>query len=130
MNYQLDSGWVIDFLAGDVAAQARIDPLFPSGAALSVVTLMEVYEGVELSDTRRQDERQVRTVLRAVTVLPLNRTVARRAARVRADLRQRGRSVRRRALDILIAATALTYDLTLVTRNHQDYRDIPGLKLG
>jgi len=32
-------------------------------------------------------------------------------------------------LDLFIAATALTYDHTLVTRNMDDYKDISGLKL-
>jgi predicted nucleic acid-binding protein len=34
-----------------------------------------------------------------------------------------------RALDLLIAATALTYDLELLTRNTRDFADVPGLKL-
>lgn len=36
---------------------------------------------------------------------------------------------RPRILDRLIAATAIVYDLTLVTINGADFRDIPGLKL-
>jgi predicted nucleic acid-binding protein len=31
--------------------------------------------------------------------------------------------------DLIIAATALEYGLTVVTRNVHDYRDIPGLSL-
>jgi len=37
--------------------------------------------------------------------------------------------VRPRALDLLIAATALVHDLSLVMRNEDDYRDISGLRL-
>jgi predicted nucleic acid-binding protein len=33
------------------------------------------------------------------------------------------------ALDLLIAATALEYDLTLVTDNIEDFKDIPDLNL-
>ena len=44
-------------------------------------------------------------------------------------MRKAGKRVNSRALDLLIAATALEYDLTLVTRNTEDYGDIPGLKL-
>jgi predicted nucleic acid-binding protein len=36
--------------------------------------------------------------------------------------------VRQRALDLIIAATALEHDLTLVTRNREDFQDIPGLQ--
>jgi len=48
---------------------------------------------------------------------------------VRSELRRKGRSVRQRAFDIVIAATALTHRLTLVTRNTADYRAIDGLNL-
>lgn len=32
-------------------------------------------------------------------------------------------------IDLLIAATALTHDLTLITRNRKDFQHVPGLKL-
>jgi predicted nucleic acid-binding protein len=44
-------------------------------------------------------------------------------------LRKRGSRVRGRALDLLIAAAAIEGGFTLVTRNYDDYKDIPGLKL-
>lgn len=50
-------------------------------------------------------------------------------ARIRYDLRRQGRSIRNRALDHIIAATAIEFDLTLVTRNRADYASISGLKL-
>ena len=31
--------------------------------------------------------------------------------------------------DLMIASTALVHDLTLVTHNRADYRNIPGLRL-
>jgi predicted nucleic acid-binding protein len=42
---------------------------------------------------------------------------------------QRGRRTRQRSLDLLIAATAITYHLTLVTRNRADYQDVADLTL-
>ncbi len=81
------------------------------------------------SATPKESEQRVRVFLQTIPVLPLNRTVAKRTALVRAELRRKGRSVRQRAFDIVIAATALSYDLTLVTRNVADYRAIDGLKL-
>ena len=46
---------------------------------------------------------------------------------VRADLLDRGIVVGE--LDLLIAATALVHNLTLVTHNTTDYRNIPNLRL-
>jgi tRNA(fMet)-specific endonuclease VapC len=130
VRHLLDTDWLIDYLTGDLAARTLIASLLPDGVAISVVTYMEIFEGIEASPSRREDEREFRTALRSIDVLPVNRSVARRAATIRFQLRAGGRSaVRRRALDILIAATALVHDLTLVTRNISDYQGIPGLKL-
>jgi predicted nucleic acid-binding protein len=52
-----------------------------------------------------------------------------RSARVRADLTSQNRRVRSRALDLIIAATAIERRPTLVTGNKSDYREIAGLSL-
>jgi predicted nucleic acid-binding protein len=39
------------------------------------------------------------------------------------------KAVKARALDLMNAAIALEHDLILVTRNIEDYKDIPDLKL-
>jgi predicted nucleic acid-binding protein len=41
--------------------------------------------------------------------------------------RRQTKNIEQRAFDLLVAATALTYQLTLVTRDTADYADIPGL---
>jgi predicted nucleic acid-binding protein len=46
-----------------------------------------------------------------------------------ATLRKKGRRVNSRALDLLNAAKAIDSGLDLVTRNIDDYDDIPGLTL-
>jgi predicted nucleic acid-binding protein len=76
--------------------------------AISIITFSEVYEGILRSPDPGQSERVFRTFVRGVTVLPSTRTVARRNAAIRLDLRRRGRTIRVRGLDLLIAATALT----------------------
>jgi predicted nucleic acid-binding protein len=130
MTYLLDTDWLVDYLDGVAAAQSLVTALLSDGIAVSIITYMEIYEGIERSATPREDERAFRALLSGVDVIPFNRTVARQAARLRAQLRPRYPSrVRRRTLDLLIAATAIVYDLTLVSRNRDDYRVIPGLKL-
>jgi tRNA(fMet)-specific endonuclease VapC len=61
-------------------------------------------------------------------VLGVNRRVVDRTARLRAPLLATKAPIRHRAYDLLTAATALTYDLTLVTDNDRDFADVPGLK--
>ncbi|MCU0493416.1 MAG: type II toxin-antitoxin system VapC family toxin [Chloroflexaceae bacterium] len=60
-------------------------------------------------------------------VLPLNDTVAVRAATIYADLHQRGELIG--DADILIAATALEHGLMLATNNTNHFKRITGLSL-
>ncbi len=129
MKYLIDTDWVIDHIQGNPTATSLIASLTPDGIAISIITFLEIYEGIYTSANPRQTEQLVRVFLQTVPVLPLNRTVAKRTALVRAELRRKGRSVRQRAFDIVIAATALTHNLTLVTRNAADYRAIDALNL-
>ena len=126
MRHLTDSTFVIDFFAGQPAAVRRMPTLLADGLGLSIISYMELWEGVE---THRDPARagQLRRFLRLVTVVPFSRRVARRAAQLRAELRRLRRPIEQRALDILIAATALEYGLVMVTSD-ADYDDIPGLK--
>ena len=89
---------------------------------------MELWEGIERNRDPQKAERQLRELLRRVTVVPFSRRVARRAAALRSELRRLRRPIEQRSLDILIAATALHYDLTLVMSD-RDFDDIPVLRL-
>ncbi|HWE61843.1 MAG TPA: type II toxin-antitoxin system VapC family toxin [Chloroflexota bacterium] len=129
MTYLVDTDWIIDHLNGDQAATNLLTSLSASGIAISIITYSEVYEGILRSADPRRSEQVFRTFLHSVAILPISRTVAKRNAAVRLDLRRRSRTVRVRGLDLLIAATALTYNLTLVTRNKDDYKDVTGLSL-
>jgi predicted nucleic acid-binding protein len=129
MKYLIDTDWVIDHIQGNPAATALISSLTPDGIAISIITFLEIYEGIYTSADPKRTERLVRVFIQTVPVLPLNRTVAKRTALVRAELRRKGRAVRQRAFDIVIAATAPTHSLTLVTRNITDYRAVDGLNL-
>jgi len=83
---------------------------------------------VERSDNLATAERKLSAFLDSVPLLPISPAVARRCASLRETLRRQGKRVNNRALDLLIAATAIEHDLTLVIRNLQDYGDIPGLE--
>lgn len=62
-----------------------------------------------------------------VIVLEFDQVCAREFGRIRGQLLQQGLSVSR--VDLLIASVALTFNLTLVTHNTADYRNVPGLRL-
>jgi predicted nucleic acid-binding protein len=54
--------------------------------------------------------------------------VAKEVAQIRATLRRAKAPLNHRALDLIIAGTALAYNLELLTRNTKDFDDIPNLR--
>ena len=127
MRYLVDSDWVIDYLEGEPDALQLLLNLADEGIAISIVTYMEVYQGVARNPRRQDAEEELSRFLENVPVLPISRSIARRCAELRETLRAEQKQIQRRALDLLIAATALEHSLTVVTRNVQDYSDVPSL---
>lgn len=76
---------------------------------------------------RTAQEASFLNLLRVVEVIGMNEEIMRRYASIRGTLRRDGTSIG--MADVLIAATALHYGLTLVTRNLDHFRRIPDLKL-
>jgi predicted nucleic acid-binding protein len=65
--------------------------------------------------------------LRSVAILPMTKPIMLRFAQIRGELRRKGQIIG--DFDMLIAATALHHNLTLVTRNLRDYQRIPNLSI-
>jgi tRNA(fMet)-specific endonuclease VapC len=126
MKYLVDSDWVVDYLAGKQQAVSLLTSVWQDGIAISLITLGEIYEGIYYGRDPQQSEAVFRQFLRSVDVLPLNRSIMQRFARIRGDLRQRGQLIG--DPDILIAATALYHNLTLLTRNKKHYQRVPLLR--
>ena len=97
MAYLIDSDWVIDHLANVPEATELFDELSEMGRlAISIVTYMEVYEGILRSPEPARAEQQFQTFVSAVPVLPFSPAVAIRCARLRHELRQTGKRVNNR----------------------------------
>jgi predicted nucleic acid-binding protein len=88
-----------------------------------------VYEGLfsDNGGTFSAAEEGFRRFLETVNVYSVTISTMHRFARIRHDLRRVGR--RLEDTDLLIAATALEHDLTLVTRNVNHFVRVPGLRL-
>ena len=129
MPYLVDTDIVIDHLAQVTEATSLLEDLAPEGIAISIITYMEAYQGVLRSPNLKEARAKFQAFRKTIPVLPFSLTVAKRCALLRETLKQAGKRVKARALDLMNAAIALEHDMTLVTRNREDYKDIPGLKL-
>jgi predicted nucleic acid-binding protein len=128
-TYLIDTDWAIDYLTAQTDAQQLLTRLSGDGLAISLVSYVEILDGIIGGRNRPAAERVFTGFLRLARVLDISRAVADRTATIRADLRRQRKPVKERALDLFIAATAIEHGLTLVTRNTRHYRDIPGLVL-
>jgi predicted nucleic acid-binding protein len=99
------------------------------GAAIGIcwVTVAEAYEGAYSSLDPQAHLVSMRQFVSQYRVFGIDDAIAVRFADERHQLRRRGALIA--DLDLLIAATALTYDLTLITSNRRHFERIPGLVL-
>lgn len=127
MSYLIDSHWLIDLLSGVPAAVNVIERLSGEALAVSVVSYGELFDGA-LGDTNPREElARCRALLDRFTMVSLSDPVMERFARIRKQLRESGQLIP--DLDLLIGATAVHHDLTLLTRNLRHFRRVPDLKI-
>ena len=117
MRFLIDTDWVIHFLNGKPGVVDNVQRLEPEGIGISIVSLAEVYEVIFTSRHHEPDEQHFRNFLTGVTVVNLDEEVTRVFARARGRLRRSGKLIA--DFDLLIGATALRYNLTLLSNNRR-----------
>lgn len=126
MRYLLDADWIIQVLAGRNEAVRTHKSINPQEMALSYITIGEIYE---VAFNAANPQAHLQTFLQFIapfTLLDLQEPLMERFAEIRSLLRRRGQLIA--DFDLLIAATALYYDLTLLTYNVRHFEHIPDLK--
>ena len=110
----------------------RIDPAdLPMEIAVSAITLAELAAGPHATADKAERARRQDRLQRAESTfepLAVDGAVARAYGRVYAAVAAAGRKARgRRAVDLLIAATAVAAGLPLYTRNPDDFSGLSAL---
>ena len=93
---------------------------------LSVITLAELQYGAAKSPRSKQEHEALEEFLTPLTVLDFDADATVAYGNIRAYLEGKGTPIG--ALDTLIAAQAVSCDLTLLTRNLREFKRVPGLK--
>ena len=126
MSYLLDTDWVINALAGRTRAIAPLELLASQRIAVSVITLAEVFQKAFESSNPDARLATFRGFIAPFRVIPVTEPIAVRFAEIRAFLSRRGQPIS--DFDILIGATALEYNLSVLTFNVRHFSRIPDLK--
>ncbi len=128
IRYLLDTTVLSDFARGDRNVHARLVTTPPSRLAVTTITVMEVEYGLALSTKRAKTIRPVLdAILGTLTRLAYSDDDARATATLRAVLRKRGTPIG--PYDALIAGTAVSRGLLLVTSNTGEFERVPGLEV-
>jgi tRNA(fMet)-specific endonuclease VapC len=118
-----DTDVLIDFLEGQGAAQQVAAELSAGRLWTTVISYFELMSGAH--DRRRREN--IRTLLDALEILPLDREAADDAAVVRRELERTGSGIG--MADSLIAGIVLARGGALMTRNQQHFKRVRGLVL-
>ena len=128
MLYLIDTDWVINWLHGVQRVINRVEQLRPDGIAISVISIAELYDGVfGGTDPTRKEQELLDFLARGISILELDAATATLFARERSRLRRAGTPIG--DFDLLIGATALRYNLTLLSNNRRHFQRINGLNL-
>lgn len=95
--------------------------------AVSTITTAELWHGVENSARKEQNQTALGNFLLPLEVLPFDEKAAQAYGNIRCQLERMGKVIG--AMDLLIAAHAVSSGAVLVSQNLCEFQRVPGLKL-
>lgn len=114
-------------MRGGELAQRYLPRLDNTLAAISFITVGELYFGAEKRGWGELKRRSLEATLRRFVVIPYDAEIARHYGRALAERQRIGRPIETN--DAWIAACASRHAIPLVTHNAGDFRDIPSLEI-
>lgn len=105
----------------------RLKQIPTSQVAISSVVLGELYYGADLLPSRTILRNRIGEFIAGITLRPWDAAAADHYGTIRAELKKTGLQIG--AMDMMIAAHALSLDAVLVTNNIKHFGRVPRLKL-
>jgi len=128
MNVMLDTNICIYLIKHVPSALIERFEAFPVGdIGISVITLAELEYGASKSTHPRRNLEALEQFIVPLDVALFDRQAAVAYGRIRAVLEKKGRPIG--AMELLIAAQALSLGVRLVTNNEREFRRVPGLRV-
>ena len=109
------------------AVLARFKHLGVGEAGISSITLSELYYGISKSKKISQNIKRLEEFLYPFEILAYDENSAREYGKIRSRLERQGQVIG--PLDMLIAAHALSRDLTIITNNTREFERVESLRI-
>ncbi len=124
--YLLDTNACIHFMRGMHGMRERIAKVGVHLVSISEITLAELLFGVENSELKALNQEALDQFLIDFKIIPISGAIP-IYAKERARLEAIGKSLD--DFDLLIGATAIAHNMTLVTNNTKHFERLKGIKL-
>jgi tRNA(fMet)-specific endonuclease VapC len=131
--YVLDTDHLTLLRKGQADVVARLAAIPPTDVAITIISIEEQFRGWFTQVRKARDAPElarayqglfdVIDMTRKLPVLPFSRAAVDRYLELRKSLRRLGKQ------DLAIAAVALDVQATVVTRNRQDFEQVPNLRV-
>lgn len=105
---------------------SKIQEVGEDKVCTSIIVACESRFGAKKKNSPKLIEK-LEIILNSIEILPLNHPVEQYYAEIRTDLEQQGTHIG--GNDLLIAAHALTLNLTVITANVREFARVPNLKV-
>jgi len=126
MKYLLDTNICIHYFKGIDSIKDKVDEVGYEQVAISEITLAELYYGAEKSMKKDKNLKLIETFADKVIIMPIFRAI-RIYAKEKARLKTKGTIIS--DLDLLIGATAISNNMTMVTRNVREFERLENIRI-
>ena len=127
MKYLIDTDWTINYLKDKAPYADKLEELRSEGLAISSASVAEVLTGIVGEKDEMHRKLALDSFLQPITEIPFDQKLTERFARIRKELLRKHTPLEN--FDLVIAATALEYDLILLTDNTEHFKRVKGLKI-
>lgn len=126
MKYLIDTNICIHFFRGQFDLIDKFDEIKLNNCAISEITLAELIFGAENSSNPKKNYKLIDKFSERVKILPIFNALN-IYAKEKVRLRKKGVMIS--DFDMLIAATAISNDLIMVTENIKEFKRIRGIQI-
>jgi len=125
--YLLDTDTIIYSLKGHAAVEKNLAAHMEEPMSICVISLMELYYGAYKSQKKAGNLSKIKIIEKSFEIIPAGSESVEIFGMLKSDLERHGNPLD--DFDLIIAACAMTHNLTLVTNNYKHFERIDGLKL-
>ncbi|MFH0774086.1 MAG: type II toxin-antitoxin system VapC family toxin [bacterium] len=127
MRYLLDTDVTIFALKKSDHLELKYLQVGVDNIAISVITQAELTFGAYNSQRIYENLKRIEQFCQTITILPVSPEVVNAFGQLKVKVYKKGEPLE--DFDVMIAATALSYNLTLATGNVEHFKKIPDLQI-